>query len=69
MASGLLNPRAWLRPLGFVKNERENESELEPAAGELDIVTIALLLVLDLLTLPLALLWLAGVGRDDRSSG
>ena len=69
MASGLLHLRAWLRPLGFVKNERENESELEPAAGELDLVTMALLLVLDLLTLPLALLWLAGVGRDDRSSG
>jgi hypothetical protein len=30
---------------------------------------MALLLVLDLLTLPPGLLWLAGVGRDDRSSG
>jgi len=69
MASGLLNLRAWLRPFGFVKNERENESELEPAAGELDIVTMALLLVLDLLTLPPGLLWLAGVGRNGRSSG
>ena len=64
MGGGLLNFSAWVRPFGFIENERESESELRPVAGEIDLVTYGVLLCLDLVTLPLALLWLAGVERD-----
>jgi len=64
MGGGLLSFSAWVRPFGFIKNERESESELRPVAGEIDLVTYGVLLCLDLVTLPLALLWLAGVERD-----
>jgi len=65
MKGGFLRVSGWIRPFGFVKNEHGSESELDPGPGELDLATMAVLLVVDLLTLPLALLWLAGVGRGD----
>jgi hypothetical protein len=64
MARGLLDVSGWVRPFGFVKNEYETESELDPGQGELDLLTVAILVVIDVLTLPLAVLWLAGVGRE-----
>ena len=64
MSGGLLALSAWVRPLGFVKQGRETESELDAGHGEFDLLTVAVLLALDVLTLPLALLWLAGVERD-----
>lgn len=61
---GLLNLSGWIRPFGFIKNERDTESELTPGAGDLDIATYAVLALLDIVTLPLAVFWLAGVYRN-----
>lgn len=65
---GLLSLSGWIRPFGFIKNERDAESELMPEPDEMDLVTFAVLALLDIVTLPLAVFWLAGVGRnpDDR---
>lgn len=62
---GLLNLSAWIRPFGFVRTEHDTESELTLGAGELDLATYAVLAVLDVISLPLAVFWLAGIGRDD----
>jgi hypothetical protein len=66
MSSGLFDLSAWVTPFGFLESERESESEV--AHGfEGDIVgfvaTYAILLGLDIVTLPLALFWAVGVGR------
>jgi hypothetical protein len=66
---GLLNLSAWIRPFGFVRTEHETESELTPGAGELDLATYAVLAVLDVISLPLAVFWLAGVGRSADADG
>jgi hypothetical protein len=67
MGSGLFSPSAWITPLGFLRSERENESEVSQGF-EGDLVglvgTYAILIALDVVTLPLALFWAAGVGRD-----
>jgi hypothetical protein len=64
MSGGLFRLSGWVGPFGFLRNEREAESELHPGADELDLATMAFLLLLDLLTLPFAVLWLAGVARE-----
>lgn len=66
MNSGLFNLSAWVTPFGFVKAERESESKVAHGfegslVGLLGVYGIVL--GLDLLTLPLAIFWLGGVGR------
>ncbi|MFB6134822.1 MAG: hypothetical protein ABEJ55_07525 [Halanaeroarchaeum sp.] len=65
MASGFLSLAAWVRPFGFVRNERESESTVFRAGEEVDLVVYALLVVLDVMTLPLAAFWVLGVGRRE----
>ncbi|MFB6227935.1 MAG: hypothetical protein ABEH88_05025 [Halobacteriales archaeon] len=71
MSSGLFDPSAWVAPFGLVKSERESEAkvaqgfEAEPIGL---VVTYAVLILLDIASLPLAILWGLGVGRRTESS-
>ncbi|MFB6121551.1 MAG: hypothetical protein ABEJ68_10595 [Halobacteriaceae archaeon] len=65
--SGLYSLSAWVTPFGLFESERRTESDLW--AGDdvlLDLVVYAVVLTLDLLTLPLAVLYYAGVGRAEQ---
>ena len=72
MSGGLLDLSAWVAPFGFLKGERESEStvaqgfEADPVGL---VVTYVVVIILDIVTLPLAILWAVGVGRETDSPG
>jgi hypothetical protein len=65
---GLYDLSTWVKPFGLFENERRDESDLW-ADGEplLDLAAYGVVLALDVVTLPLAVLYYAGVGRRDES--
>lgn len=66
MTNPLFDPAAWLAPFGLVRAEWRRESHLGYADGDLPAVVAAYAVAaaLDVCSLPLALFWVAGVGRD-----
>jgi hypothetical protein len=70
MSGGLLNPSAWVAPFGFLKDERESEAKVMQGSDEYSlVVTYVAVIILDIVTLPLAILWALGVGREMDSPG
>jgi hypothetical protein len=65
-----MNPSAWVAPFGFLKDERESEAKVMQGSDEYSlVVTYVAVIILDLVTLPLAILWAVGVGRETDSPG
>lgn len=56
----------WIKPFGFLRAEIFQDNDQPQPLWEADEVLLLLLLLLDILTLPLALLLIAGIGRDQR---
>ena len=57
----------WIRPFGLLRAElfEEDEDGEHPPLWDIDEVLLVILLVVDVLTLPLAVLLLLGVGHDE----
>jgi hypothetical protein len=71
MSGGLLDLSAWVAPFGFLKSERESEAKVAQGFEE-DlvglVVTYVIVIILDIVTLPLAILWALGIGRETDPS-
>jgi hypothetical protein len=71
MSGGLLHPSAWVAPFGFLKDERESEAKVAQGFEE-DlvglVVTYVVIIIFDIVTLPLAILWALGIGRETDPS-
>jgi len=55
----------WVEPFGLLRAEIFDETEEQPPLWETDEVLLVLLLIIDVLTLPLAVLLLLGIGRNQ----
>lgn len=65
MAEGLYSLATWVEPFGLLKHELESDGgPFEGGELALDLAVYALIVVLDLLTLPLSLLRVVGIGAE-----
>lgn len=51
----------WIEPFGFTKDE----ADAFYIGGNTEVVILLTLFALDIVTLPLAVFWIAGVSRND----
>lgn len=55
----------WIKPFGFLRAEIFQDNDGQQPLWEADEVVLLLLLIVDVLTLPFALLLIVGIGRDQ----
>lgn len=68
MSGGLYDLATWVEPFGLFRHERRTGNDLwEGSDLPLVLLTWGVVLALDVLTLPLALLGLVGVGERSSS--